>query len=653
LRRRCLMRLIRNLMFEQYKNFRILLRNISSLLLLIIGPLALILLVGFAYSGEKLHDINIGVISSDYSVLQPAFSNFSSYANIIEYTSSESCVSDLRLYKTHVCLVFSSDFGKAEANSSGFVSGKITFYYDNSRKPLSDKVVKGLADYFGVEAEKISIESAKTVFSDIQDFVGYVESKNKDLNTMVDESQGIKLSLIERRERLVKMREEFLPVYQEIKTVQANLDNVSRRLDESYGKYNESYSELNIELRLLRRRLDNFGSLLPRSELYVYRELGDYRLTDNLSILLLSNVSYYNLSGYNYTVNLEDMFLNISGLNETLLYSTPVIVNLSTMESFPVMGLASQAGIRAIDEFDIALANFSGTGEEYYNYLNYQKKQFDAAVSLIDDVNLMLNADIEMTEEYIAKIGVAVVRVQETQGELNSTVKLFSRFDPSQAEKLITPFLKEYVPILSGIKNITQAYPGMIAIIVIFISILFANIVTLTEINSKAFYRNLLAPVNKLVFVFGLVMSIITIVFFQIFVLLLVGQLNFGIDVFGVFFGIGVVVTLLSLIFIALGMIIAILIRSEQSSVLTTTFVALGFFLFSDSVTPIEIMPKIAGFFASRNPYVVATLAFKKLIIFGMPLPLVADELMLLGGYLLVMMIVLVLVSGRRLRSRA
>ena len=37
------MRLLKNLFFEQYKNFRILLRNIGSLLLLIVGPLLLIL----------------------------------------------------------------------------------------------------------------------------------------------------------------------------------------------------------------------------------------------------------------------------------------------------------------------------------------------------------------------------------------------------------------------------------------------------------------------------------------------------------------------------------------------------------------------------------------------------------------------------------
>jgi len=641
------MQLIKHLLFEQYKNFRILLRNISSLLLLIIGPLALILLVGYAYSGVSLHDINIGVMSSNYSALEPAFQNFSSFANIIHYGKTDDCTSDLRLYKTHVCLQFSDDFGKIDTNNSDFVSGTITFYYDNSRKPLSNKVVEVLSDYFGVEAEKISIESARSIFGDIQDFVKYVESKNKDLLVMVNESENVRLSLIERHDRLVEMRSEFLPVYDQIKYVQAQLDNVSQRLDEDYVKYNRSYAKLDSELRLLRSRLKSLDALMPSYELYLYLPADEFKITDNLSFLSQNNLSYYNLRKYNYSVNLEQMSLNISNLEN---YPS-VLVNLSELGSPMRVKLSTRAGVDALGAFEEVLANFSGTTEDYYNYLSFQKKQFDVAVGMIDDVRVMLDTDISMTEEYIQKIDVAVVKVRETQGELNSTVRLFSRFSPGMAEKLIKPFLKNYEPILPNIDNITQAYPGMIAIIVIFISILFANIVTLTEINSKAFYRNLLAPVNKLIFIFGLIISIITIVFFQIFVLLLVGQLNFGIDVFGVIGSLAAVIGLLALLFIIIGMIISILIRSEQSSVLTTTFVALAFFLFSDSVTPIEIMPKLAGFFASHNPYVIATLAFKKIIIFGMGLPLIANELMLLGIYLLVALAILVFVSQRRLKN--
>jgi ABC-type multidrug transport system permease subunit len=639
--------LLKTLGFEQYKNFRILLRNISSLLLLVLGPLALILLVGFAYSGDSLHDINIGVISSDYTMLQPAFQNFSTYANIVKYDNVDDCVEDLRLENMHACLEFSDDFGKESTDDNGLVSGKISFYYDNSRKPISTKVVEAVSAFFGVQAEKVSIESATTILTEIQDFVTYVESKNKDIVVLLNESENIKLSLIDRHEKLVKLRDEFVPVYTEIKFVQGQLDNVSKKLDESYSQYNDSRSGLDAELRVLKLRLKELGDIVPPADFYLYNSLGGMELTDNLSMLASSNLTYYNLSDYNYDLDLEGLLLNVSGVGNY----TNLEINLSNTDEYMKIKLATLSGTHAVDRFEKELDNFTGTTEEYYSYLSYQKTQFDAAVSLIDDVNDMLDADIKATEEYITKIDAAVVRVKATQSELNSSISVFSGLEPGMAEKLIKPFLQEYEPIIPGVSNIQQAYPGMIAIIVIFISILFANIVTLGELNSKAFFRNLLAPVNKLVFIAGLLISVITIVLFQVAVLLLVGQFSFGIDVFSAIGNVVLVVALLALLFIAIGMIIAILIRSEQSSVLTTTFVALAFFLFSNAVTPIEIMPKLAGFFASQNPYVIATTAFRKILIFHMSTPLLAPEIVRLVIYLAVALAVLVIVSARKLKA--
>ena len=97
-------------------------------------------------------------------------------------------------------------------------------------------------------------------------------------------------------------------------------------------------------------------------------------------------------------------------------------------------------------------------------------------------------------------------------------------------------------------------------------------------------------------------------------------------------------------------MIAAILLKSEQTSILTTTFLVLGFFLFSDSVAPLETMPELAAFFASKNPFVLATLAFKKIIVFGIA-ELASREIIFLSFYLLVIITALLLVSQIRLKK--
>ena len=96
-------------------------------------------------------------------------------------------------------------------------------------------------------------------------------------------------------------------------------------------------------------------------------------------------------------------------------------------------------------------------------------------------------------------------------------------------------------------------------------------------------------------------------------------------------------------------MIFAVLIRNEQTSILTTTFSALAFFLFSDAVTPLETMPAAASALAALNPFVIAASAFKKVIIFG--ITEVRQELVMLSIYLAFMVFILWFVVNKRLKE--
>jgi hypothetical protein len=98
-------------------------------------------------------------------------------------------------------------------------------------------------------------------------------------------------------------------------------------------------------------------------------------------------------------------------------------------------------------------------------------------------------------------------------------------------------------------------------------------------------------------------------------------------------------------------MLIAVVLKNEQTSILTTTFVVLGFFLFSDAVTPLETMPGLAAFFASRNPFVLASIAFKKIIIFGVGMPGIFQEFTYLASYLLAAFFILIIVSLFKLKK--
>ncbi|MBN2368183.1 ABC transporter permease [Candidatus Woesearchaeota archaeon] len=628
--------IIKDIIMEQYKNFKIIFRNLSSVLLLIIGPLALIAIIGITFSGEGLNDINIGVISNDFSSFGPAFQNFSEFAVITEFSDTSECVKQMSLQYTHICLEFSDDFG--QQTDEEFPSGTITFYFDNSRKSLSNKIVEHISDYFGVEAEKISIESAKTIFSNIENMVAYLYDKNEDINVLVNESQSIKSDLIERKQRLIEIREEFLPIYEEIKEVQSNINNVSERADSAYTDYKSRSDAMMSELKNLKEKIQ-----IADREFFVYEIEGVYNITTDLDYLLINNITFQNLSFYDYTINQSNLIVFNESTNLTL-------ASIDLKPSYAT-SLAVNSAVSSIEELEYALSNFTGTTEEFYGYIKQQQQQFDDAILLLDNVKEMLDKDIESSDEYIVKIDAAVERITLIQQEMNESLADLAKLDPDMAEKLVKPILQNYEPLLPGIENIKLAFPGMVAIIIIFISILFANIVSLAEFNSKAFYRNLLAPVPDFIFVSGLILTNLLVVLFQISVLLGVGQLKFGIDVVSNIWPIVIVVILLSSIFVLLGMILSVLIRDVQTSILTSTFLVLGFFLFSDNITPLEIMPPLAAVFAAKNPFVLASLAFRKVMIFGVELPFIYEELAYLGAYLAIALVILFVISTRNLKK--
>ncbi|MEM3374031.1 MAG: ABC transporter permease [Candidatus Woesearchaeota archaeon] len=633
------MKIFKRLLFEQYKNFKILFRNLSSLFLLVIGPLTLILLIGFAYSGNELHDINLGVVSNDISFVENNFKNFT-FATIYKYEKVDDCIKDINLQKLHLCIEY---YIKKSDDNNDIPSGAITFYFDNSKKALSNRIVDAFSDYFGNESEKISIESAKTIFANVQGLVIYLKQKRDDIDLLINQSYQIKQDLIERKKRLIEIREEFLPIYNKSKDLQIRLNNASKNVNQSYDELNNNTLSLLENLDKLKKNL-----ILYSNNFYVIKT---YEESGKIMYLLNSNISQDNDT--EIIGKLDE--LNLTIINNSVFY----LDNLNFYEiNYTEKDFLILATIISIEKVENSIFNFKKSIDRYYNYTNDQKREFDSAIKLMDDLNFMLEKDLELTEQYIIKIDYSVTAVREIQKDLDRSLVQLSKLEPGLAEKLIKPILQNFEPVKPGLENIKIAFPGMLAIIIIFISALFSNIVSLSEFNSKAFYRNKITPINILIFIFGLIITIILVVFLQVIVLLLVAYYSFKINVFSNFLSLFLVIFLISLIFIYIGLIIAILIRNEQASILTTTFLVLGFFLFSDAITPLEIMPKSASFFASKNPFVLASGLFRKILIFefGMDLNLflklinfkfVNFELFYLISYCFLGFLLIILISNK------
>jgi methyl-accepting chemotaxis protein/ABC-type polysaccharide/polyol phosphate export permease len=537
-------KIISRTIYEVYKNFKLIFRNWSALLLIILAPLILIVLVGYSFSSDDLHDIKVGAIINGDIDLTELESNVAEFGEIIEYKNVKDCILEMTFEENHICLEFRGEFA---AKKGEIPTGEIIFYYDNTRQKLSLLLMNELKEYFGLTAEKISLISTQEIFSNLQNLLGFVNARINDIDNVKEESKTIKQDLIERKQDLIEVRDDFTPRYKLVKSAQSNINNYIRSFNQVSGTLAASLNDLKDA-------------------------------TDDLKVQLGALPDSANLSLQAQLVNL------------------------------------------AISKLETEINDVADLTDATNSEVNKIGSSLDSVVDELDSINELLNDEIERSDKYIGLIDESIVEMERISREAKEKIGDLSSLDPSLAQKIVKPITQTFKALIINIRDIQLTFPLLLATVIVFISLLFSNIITLLEIHNKAYVRNILAPVDDLVYTMGLAITSFFIIFFQIIILLFVAQTQFSVNVLGRLPDLLPPIIVMVFIFIFIGMILAYISKDIQSSILLATFVALGFFLFSNILNALEAMPKLAAYAAVLNPIVLVIGIFRKVLFFNIPL---------------------------------
>ncbi|MFT7616223.1 MAG: hypothetical protein ACI8Y7_001052, partial [Candidatus Woesearchaeota archaeon] len=118
-------------------------------------------------------------------------------------------------------------------------------------------------------------------------------------------------------------------------------------------------------------------------------------------------------------------------------------------------------------------------------------------------------------------------------------------------------------PLIQKTATVYLLFPAILPILIIFISILFSNIIVLDEIYSSAQMRNFIMPIHDVFMLLGFYLTNVFVVVFQVSVLLVFAQFQLNIYVFANILSVGFVSMLLSSVFILLGMLLAYVTNSK------------------------------------------------------------------------------------------
>lgn len=554
--------MLSKLFFIVQKNLRSVFRNWTTFLLLVLGPLTLILIVGYAFSGTDLHDISIGVHAAKRAQIQGVVDSLASEnVAVVYFPTIDRCVGAMNRSLVTICADFSADFGNG--------TGSITFYYDTTRYNLVKYILEYLKDKISITSEQISLEASQQIFSDIDQFVLDMQQGQEQIHQMQQSALSMRDDLVQAHDDILTAQAQFVPRYMKIKDAQARLNATTLSLGREYAA-STNISTVVSDLHGLDGLLSRLNTSLTSAE---------------TSIAFAS--SFYNVS-FNTTpfdTAEEELAQSKIQIRDTILYlnTTRDLQNLTLQQTYDAL------------------------------------HQLDLIVGYLDDMNTSLSTTEQAIGQHITAIDTGVENMDALSASFDVYIGKFSGLNESDAERFLHPITASFVAVPEGVGTNKTAlvFPIILVFMLSFISILLSNMLVLNETHSPAYFRNFLVPANNLLFILGLFITNIILISLQLVFFFLVAAFSFGVNFFlnvpvfllAVFLGI--------VLYVLLGMFFGYLVRDRQTSLLLGLFSALIMFFFSDVVFPLETMPSAASFVAQFNPLVVVEGIFRHTLFYG------------------------------------
>ncbi len=561
---------------ELIKNFRLILRSWSSLVLLILGPLLIILIIGLTLSGDRLHDVRVGVFTNDSSLPSQISDVVSTIGELQTYNTLASCLVDQQQGRTHVCVSVQQDEKTKQT--------RYLLYHDPGQKKLNAAIIQELTETLGSASSEISIQATRSLIENIQELVEFLKQGQATLSTAVDEAKVLQGELEQRQERLGEAQTEFSPKYLQVKTAQQELRKIINTTEASLQNYSTTTSNLATSLQGLQTFLRVLPSQLPN--------------TTSPQVLAL---------------------ITQTATSMTALINTTASMNIDT------------SGILH------SLENLSSS--------------VDTTIEPLDEINTLLSQEIIFNAQAVNRTNQSITSLENEQHTLQKQIESLSAINPNLAEFLSSPIIQELVK-TSELSTVQLSFSGLLLMVTMFISLLFANILTLAEINSPAFMRNLIAPVPRVTYLIGLALTNIILVLFQVTILIIVAQTMLDVHLAGSLGHVYALILLPIILFTCIGMTFAFIVRNSQTSVLTTTFFALAVYLFSSFITPVQLMPAAVALVAQFNPIALAENVLRLLITYNTPISNEPGPLMLLVAFIIIAAIVALMTFKRAIRRQ-
>ncbi len=605
------------------KDLKVYIRHRKTLLLIFIAPILIMILIGSVFSGapgEGLKDVKLGVGGGQGK-------------NIIEELNASKMFIIVN-ENTKDPAVIREGVKKGKYSAGIFIPENETqamqLYLDNSKIQIAPII----STVFLTTTEKISYEIT----------FGFITKLWKSLEEMESE--------------LGPLKKGVLQVNGSIGSLNKDTRNVLASMDEINA------ADLNNSINVMKNTLDLMKNDLGRSAIEINATRNEIRELDknvssiyNDSSALRDDLKFLIDNIDSTDAALLDIQTNLQGTYDATctVSSTPQCISLSNtirqVQDSRALLLEKTAKIRSLHN---SLSNIAQKSSELHEKLEKTDERLETMQGSIINYVLeisKIHGNITNIETAINSLGnvknqSAAVSFQmdglanETS---NSTVSLVSDIDSTKnmlgevmAKSpgfIAAPVKLERDSVFRDRTNLDFLMPGIISIVLMFISFLLASITIVQERAKKTLIRTLMTPLSLRGFILEKTAALILIAMLQGIIMVIVAfvfyRIVIPVDQLPQLF---LVILVYSAAFIGIGMALATFAESENTAMLLTLVLSIPMLFLSGVFFPFETMPQLMISLGNALPITMGIKALGSVLIYQ-------EGLDVLSGYLLPLLV--------------
>ena len=234
--------------------------------------------------------------------------------------------------------------------------------------------------------------------------------------------------------------------------------------------------------------------------------------------------------------------------------------------------------------------------------------------------------------------------LQEMQSALPDVKQLTSTLQVTNASVIASPLTTRIVPVSKEKTHFNYLLPTLIVLVVMITGILLSSTLLVVEKRSKSYFRNMISPTPDTIFILGAYFTSILIILAQLFVFFFVAVLFFETGIFQSFGKLLFALVSIASLFIFVGVILGVLLKTEETTTLASISVASVLLFFSNTLIPLESMPNFFQTLTVYNPFVLSQDIIRESLLFQVDMWIFLDNLssiLLLAGVFFVVAVIL------------